>query len=517
MRINTKDIAEKAKKDFQKTWLDTVKLIPEKSAKTYSGGKGSVHPIHELVQRVRKVFVELGFNEVENPLFISEEDVYKQYGPEAPVILDRVYYLAGLPRPDIGLSDAKIAEVMRIADIDVNGLKTILREYREGLIEGDNFLEEMKGRLKIKTEQASAILDLFPEFKKLEPVASKLTLRSHMTGAWFLTLKAMRDSEMPLKLFSVGLRFRREQRVDASHLRAHYGGSMVVMDEDMSNEAGMELTREILGRLGFKDVNFKQKEATSNYYAPGTEYEVYSSDIEIADIGMYSPIALANYDIPYHVFNLGFGLERMLMVKGSIKDVRELLYPQFHQVVSLTDGEVAGQVEVDLKPKTEEGGRLAEAIKSTALRHAEEKSPCSFTAFEGMLCGRKIRVNVVEKESNTMLLGPAALNDIYVYDAGIYGLPSDTSKLKSDVSDVKNKGFKAGFSFIDAIASYFAGEIERRIEAGEAKGLIQMKMAKGPSDVNIKVGEQARRFIKSKNRQISLKGPVFTAVEYQVV
>ncbi|MCX6695776.1 MAG: O-phosphoserine--tRNA ligase [Candidatus Altiarchaeota archaeon] len=517
MKLDTREIKEKAKADFQRTWLETAKLIPEKSGRSYSGGRGSAHPIHELVQKVRKVFIELGFHEIENPVFINEEDVYKQYGPEAPVILDRVYYLAGLPRPDIGLSDAKIAEIKRIANVDIEKFKGILREYREGAIEGDNFLEEMKGRLKVKTEEASAILDLFPEFRSIQPVASKLTLRSHMTGAWFPTLQAMKDNELPLKLFSVGLRFRREQKVDSTHLRAHYGGSMVVMGEDMSNGTGMELSKEILGRLGFSEINFKKKEATSNYYAPGTEYEVYSENIEIADVGMYSPIALANYDIPYHVFNLGFGLERMLMVKGRIKDVRELLYPQFHQVVDLTDEELLGQVEVDLKPKTAEGLKLAEAIKESALKHAQEKSPCEFPAFEGRLMGKNVSVKVVEKEANTMLLGPAALNDIFVHEGAIYGLPKDTSKLKFDVSAITGKGLKAGFSFIDAISSYFAAEVEKRVEAGEKSGLVQVKMAKGPADINVRVSEKARRFIESKNKQISIKGPVFTSVEYEVV
>ena len=517
MKINARDVRERARNDFQKTWLETAELIPKASGVKYSGGVGATHPIHDLVQMVRKVFVGMGFSEIENPMFITEEDVYKQYGPEAPVILDRVYYLAGLPRPDIGLSDAKIALVKGVADVDVGKFKGMLREYREGQIEGDNFLEEMRKRLGVETDQAARILDLFPEFRSIQPVASKMTLRSHMTGAWFLTLEAMKNEPMPLKLFSVGLRFRREQRVDASHLRAHYGGSMVVMDEDMSNEAGMELSKEILGRLGFSDINFKLKDATSNYYAPATEYEVFAGDIEIADIGMYSPISLANYDIAYHVFNLGFGLERMLMVKGKVKDVRELLYPQFHLVVALTDEEIAKQIEIDARPKTPEGKALSEAIKDTAIKHAEEKSPCGFKAFEGFVSGRKIVASVVEKEANAMLMGPAGGNEIYVHDGGIYGLPKDTSRLKFDVSEIKGKGLKLPFGFIDAVSDYLAAEVERMVEAGETKGIVQVKMAKGPSDINIMVGEQARRFIKSKNKQISLKGPVFTAVEYEVV
>ncbi|MBU0762443.1 MAG: O-phosphoserine--tRNA ligase, partial [Candidatus Altiarchaeota archaeon] len=299
--------------------------------------------MHELIEKVRSVFLDMGFDEVENQVFIPEEDVYKQYGPEAPVILDRCYYLGGLTRPDIGLSADKIGQVRDIAGFDTDKLKSIFRRYREGEIEGDNVLEVMTGELSITTDAAAKILDLFPEFKEIKPVCGSTTLRSHMTAAWFPTLAAIKDV-VPVKLFSVGLRFRREQKVDASHLRAHYGGSCAIMGEDISLKAGRKITEKILNALEFGDVKFVRKNATSNYYAPDTEYEVYSGDIEVADIGMYSPVALSNYDIPYNVFNLGFGLERILMVKDKIGDVREVLYPQFYQKKTYTDEELSVEI-----------------------------------------------------------------------------------------------------------------------------------------------------------------------------
>jgi len=517
MSFDAKKVKGDARKNWQRAWIDSAKLIPEKSKTDFSGGEGSVHPIHELVQQVRKVFVELGFREVENPVFIGEEEVYKQYGPEAPVILDRVYYLAGLPRPDIGLSDEKILKTKEIVELDVEKLKKIFRDYRAGGIEGDDLLEEMTRRLGIETQQASAILELFPEFKQLEPQASKLTLRSHMTGAWFPTLSALASEPLPQKLFSVGLRFRREQKVDATHLRAHYGGSMVVAGEDVSLAAGRKLTEKILERLGFTDIKFEKKKATSNYYAPDTEYEVFSKGIEIADIGMYSPVALAQYDIPFHAFNLGFGLERMIMVKTGAKDVRELLYPQFYANLELSDKEILAQVEVAESPASKEGVKLASAIKKAAMKNAAEKSPAAFKAFEGEIAGKKVEVSIVEKEEGTQLLGPAALNDIYVHDGAVYGIPKDASKLKGNVDEIKKKGLKAGFGFVDALADYFAAQVERKVAAGETEGLIQVKMIKSPAEANILVGDKARRFIESQNKSIMLKGPVFTAAEFKVL
>ena len=116
---------------------------------------GTAHPIQDLIQRVRVGFIDIGFDEIENPVFISEDDVYKQYGPEAPVVLDRCYYLAGLPRPDIGLGKDKIDKIREIAGIDIEKFKGILREYREGSVSGDDLSEEIVCRLNIQSETNS--------------------------------------------------------------------------------------------------------------------------------------------------------------------------------------------------------------------------------------------------------------------------------------------------------------------------------------------------------------------------
>ncbi len=533
VRFDTESIRRQAKADFQKSWRETADLNPA-SGESFLGGAGAAHPVHQLISKVRGILIKHGFAETENQLFIAEDDVYKQYGPEAPVILDRVYYLAGLPRPDIGLSAEKKKDLAAIADIDSEGLQKIFRRYRAGDIEGDDLLEVMVADLGLDAGQATRVIGLFPEFKNIEPQASKTTLRSHMTGAWFPTLAAMVDkAPLPVKLFSIGLRFRREQKVDATHLRAHYGASLVVMAEDANLTSGKEATAKILEELKFGDIRYVQKKATSNYYAPESEYEVYAGDIEVADIGMYSPVALANYDISYPVFNLGFGLERILMVKNDVEDIRKLLYTQLYLAPSFTDEELAEKISIALESGSGSEGRLASAIKETAVEHANESSPCSFkvkddegdayyfesfgTAADALTKSRKVHVELVEREHGTQLLGPAALNNIYVHDSGVYGLPDDTGKLKQSMKDIKEKGVKLPWGFIDALSHYFASQIEAAVEAGEREGTFQVKMAKGPADVNIRVSEAARRFIESKNKPISVKGPVFTAVSYRVI
>ena len=43
----------------------------------------------------------MGFDEAENPIIVDEQEVYRQFGPEAMAVLDRVFYLGGLPRPNV--------------------------------------------------------------------------------------------------------------------------------------------------------------------------------------------------------------------------------------------------------------------------------------------------------------------------------------------------------------------------------------------------------------------------------
>ena len=77
------------------------------------------------------------------------------------VILDRIFFLAGLDRPDIGISEKKIEEIKKIVPdfIAFDKLKAIFRKYKKGKIDSDNLVEIMVNELKIKEEQATSLLN----------------------------------------------------------------------------------------------------------------------------------------------------------------------------------------------------------------------------------------------------------------------------------------------------------------------------------------------------------------------
>jgi O-phosphoseryl-tRNA synthetase len=339
MQFNAKDIRERAEKDFEKTWLETADVLKTSGrAMVWEKTAGKKNALQDQNIAFRDIFLSYGFSEVELPSIIREEDVYKQYGPEAPLILDRVFYLAGLPRMELGISEDKKAKIKEIIpDFDNFGkLGDVFRDYKKGNIEGDSFIEEIVGRLGIKDYQASQMIqDVFPEFRTLQKIPTNLTLRSHMTAGWFPLLGQMQKKyPLPLKLFSIGKRYRREQKLDASHLYESTSASIVVMAEEITMEDGKNLTEKIIKDLGLGACKIVAKKSTSKYYAPGMDLEVYikfgDKELEIANLGFYSPVPLSKYKIWYPVLNLGFGVERIAMILGGIDDIRKLVYPEIY-------------------------------------------------------------------------------------------------------------------------------------------------------------------------------------------
>lgn len=530
--LESDKILERVEKEgFEKVWRESSSLIPKpsKALDLLLGRRGHPHPIYELIQKLRQRFLSLGFDEVYNPVIIEENEIYRQYGPEAPIILDRCYYLAVLPRPDIGLSKSKCEEIeklgVKLTDPKVSALKRVLREYKRGAIEPDDLIERISDALSIPDDLATRITSqVFPEFSALKPEPSNLTLRSHMTSAWFLTLQALQHRvELPLKLFSIDLRFRREQREDPTHLRVHHSASCVVMNDELSIEEGEKITRALLEPMGFRNLRFIKKKVTSKYYAPGMEYEgfVYNPHskewVEIVDYGIYSPIALARYGLEHLVLNVGLGVERLAMILYNESDVRRLVYPQFYKKITFTDQEIARAIRLGAEPRTKEGKKIKEKIISEAIEHKDALGPCQFLIYDGEILGKKIRVYIYENEEGATLLGAAAENRIFVYDGNIVGAPLEGMDEAPLIREAHEKGFCTNIRYIDGVASLAAAKIEEGLKIGLKKVDIRVRMARRLSDINLEVSDVVRRFITDHKKKISITGPIFLGVRAEII
>jgi len=530
--LKRKEIIKLARKDFEKAWVETSKTLkiphhdneyPRLHLKT-----GKSHMLYNTIWELRQTYLNLGFNETVNPVFVDEEDIYKQFGPEAPAVLDRCFYLAGLPRPDIGIGMDKIEEIEEIGvqlnEEKIQSLKDIFRSYKKGDESGDDLVYSVSNALDVENSLGLKILEnVFPELRELQPIANRTTLRSHMTSGWFLTLQSLHNKDkLPIKLFSIDRCFRREQKEDASHLMTYYSASCVWADNEVDIDMGMAVSESVLEHFGFQKFKYMADEKKSKYYIPGTQTEVYGYHpklkewVEVATFGIYSPIALSHYGIDKQVMNLGMGAERISMILHNQTDVREMVYPQTYGKWFLSDRTLATMLHINYYPFTNEGKNLMHQLLTTAKTNGNTPSPCQFNVFEGEFFGKNIKVTLIEPEEGTRLLGPAAWNTIYIYDGNVIGVPEKDMKDELSLKVVEN-GISTGISYMDGVSAYAAYKIEEMIFSNAQYINIRKTLSKSVSDINLKLDKVALNYITGNNKVIDIRGPLFCTINCEIL
>ena len=548
MRFNPEEWKKKTHENFEEAWHEGPSVMtPSGHTGKYpylTYKRAQAHPVFATINRLRETYLSLGFDEAENPVIIDEKDIYRQFGPEAMAVLDRVFYLGGLPRPNVGIARKQLDEINEILmshrsplthhdSIPVSQnhhrapyqmmtketeerLRETLHAYKKSEIDGDELTIELAKVLGVDDALVVHILEaVFPEFRALVPESSRSTLRSHMTSGWFMTLGAIWErTPMPLRLFSVDRCFRREQTEGPTRLMTYHSASCVVAGEDITNEEGKAVSMALLSAFGYTDFRFQPDEKRSKYYMPDSQTEVYARHplhgwVEVATFGMYSPSALAEYGIGVPVMNLGLGVERLAMIAYNANDVRQLCFPQFFPR-TLTNQDIARAVRLREEPVSPEGKRLAAAIARIASENAIAQGPCSFDVWEGKLGDANVKVVVEETESNAKLCGPACANEIFVHDGSILGVP-DVEKWKQ----VRTEGISTGITYLSAVAALAAARIEEAAHCKKST-VVQVKMAKLPSDINLKIDEFAMRAVTDNNKKVDVRGPVFLSVRSSV-
>jgi len=152
-------------------------------------------------------------------------------------------------------------------------------------------------------------------------------LRTHTTSATARYLEAAaRDNHFPCAYYSCGKVFRNEA-TDATHEMNFYqiDGCMVGKDISLANlkYVLLELYRKLLG----DDVEIQLRPSFFPFVEPGLEVWVKFRDrwLEMMGAGMLHPQVLRNVGIDpseYQGFAFGGGVDRVVMVKYDISDVR---------------------------------------------------------------------------------------------------------------------------------------------------------------------------------------------------
>ena len=268
MRFNPLDWKGKSHTNFEEAWYEGSSVV------TPPGGDGKyprlrykrakAHPIFETIHRLREIYLSMGFDECENPVIVEESDIYRQFGPEAMAVLDRVFYIGGLPRPNVGISRAQLDQINAILKktLPVSSeekLRETLHAYKKSEIDGDDLTHELAKVLDTDDGNVVHILDsVFPEFKSLVPESSRSTLRSHMTSGWFMTLGSIWErTPIPIRFFSIDRCFRREQAEGPTRLMTYHSASCVVAGEDITIEDGKAVSEALLSAFGYEDFRFR--------------------------------------------------------------------------------------------------------------------------------------------------------------------------------------------------------------------------------------------------------------------
>jgi O-phosphoseryl-tRNA synthetase len=321
----------------------------------------------------------------------------------------------------------------------------------------------------------------------------------------------MKRQALPLQLFSIGQKYRREQRVDATHLLESWTASIVIMAEDLSIKAVQQAVTTLFDRLGYSQVHFEIKTATSKYYAPQTEFEAFIRQstsgefLEVGDGGFYSPVSLAQYDIPYPVFNFGLGLERLVMIEHNIPDIRQVVYPYLYSKIEFTDSDIAQSLKLVHQSRDQQ--RLVPIILETARQHRHDPSPCEIVLYEGPCLTKHICIVLREREAGQRLLGAAAFNPIVVNKNAIIGTRSD---------QIPADAVPTGLTYMDGIVNRVIYEVEHAIHAGHPEVQVRVTMVKRLADLNLTVSEHIRRYIEGQNAKIDIRGPVFAEFHIQI-
>ncbi|MFW6144688.1 MAG: phenylalanine--tRNA ligase subunit alpha [Candidatus Natronoplasma sp.] len=246
---------------------------------------GKKHPMKREMDKVRRVFLEMGFTEMEydviQPAFWNFDALFSPQDHPARDLQDTFY----MERP---------------TKLDIPG----------GVVEKIKNMHEDGGGTRSKGWQ----------YQWSEEEARKAVLRTHTTVASIRYLSE--NPEPPVKAFSVDWNYRSE-KPDSTHLSQFVQIEGIVMEENASLNMLIGMMKEFYGKMGFEDVKVRPS------YFPFTEpsLEVFAKwkgdYLEMGGAGLFRREVLEPHGIEHPVIAWGLGLERLVMLRLGWEDIRE--------------------------------------------------------------------------------------------------------------------------------------------------------------------------------------------------
>ncbi len=289
-RITPEVIVNRTWKSKMIRWYDVESPLP----KTWGGRK---HPIRVIMEKIRDVFIEMGFKEMKGPwvevafwnmdsMFIPQDHPARE--------MQATFYM---DNPNKGfIRDRELVEIVK--EIQENGLDTGSKGWQQPWS-----LDE----------------------------ALKILLRTHTTAITFRVLGKLLKTKkisLPVKFFAIGRVFRNEA-IDWKHLAEFHQVEGFVAAEGLTLRSLMGYIKEFYDKMGIKKLRFKP--TYNPYTEPSMEifawHEKVSKWVEVGNSGLFRPETLRPYNIKVPVIAWGLAVERLASIIYEVEDIRKLVGP----------------------------------------------------------------------------------------------------------------------------------------------------------------------------------------------
>ena len=251
---------------------------------------GKRHVLSVYSRMVRRIFFDMGFTEAEGPLIESSfwnfDALYQPQDHPARDMADTFYMKVP---SEAGLPGKKIVDKVCSAHQDGGGTGS----------SGWGYCWDAK-------------------------TARKPVLRTHTTAVSARMLSVLKP---PAKVFCIGRVFRNEA-IDYKHLAEFTQVEGIVADKDVSFRHLLGYLAEFYRRMGFEKIRFRP--AYFPYTEMSVEPEIFFEEkgewMEMGGAGMFRPEVTEPLGIDCPVLAWGLSLERPLMLKLGLNDIRNFYY-----------------------------------------------------------------------------------------------------------------------------------------------------------------------------------------------
>ncbi|NHJ86027.1 MAG: phenylalanine--tRNA ligase subunit alpha [Asgard group archaeon] len=264
---------------------DPLENVPS----TYLGRK---HPVIEVINELREIFLEMGFTEIRGPIVESEfwnfDALFQPQDHPAREMHD-TFKLAKPAKAHL-----PVKEILdNVAKTHENGWKT------KSLGWGGKWL---------MTE------------------AERVVLRTHTTATTVRHLsKAFKEWTPPEKVFCIDRTYRNET-IDYKHLAEFMQFEGITVDKDVTLKTLMGSLKTFYGKMGFKKIRLIP--SFYPYTEPSMSTLIYvdkfNSWFEMGGSGIFRPEVTLPFGVKEKVLAWGQGLDRLVMLKLDLDDIREV-------------------------------------------------------------------------------------------------------------------------------------------------------------------------------------------------